>query len=229
MDGIVPDIAVGTKRGSEELFSACVTNGPFIMSSNSASAANGNDTKKFKGDSRSSGAPSRVVHVRKLPGDVTEGEVISLGLPFGKVTNLLMLKGKNQAFIEMNTEEAANTMVNYYRVTPQSLFILFGVYGDVQRVKVLFNKKENALVQMADGSQAQLAMSHLNGHKLHGKPVRITLSKHQNVQLPREGQEDQGLTKDYGNSPLHRFKKPGSKNFQNIFPPSATLHLSNIP
>ncbi|EDL31647.1 polypyrimidine tract-binding protein 1 isoform 3 [Mus musculus] len=420
MDGIVPDIAVGTKRGSDELFSTCVSNGPFIMSS-SASA----------------------------------------GLPFGKVTNLLMLKGKNQAFIEMNTEEAANTMVNYYtsvapvlrgqpiyiqfsnhkelktdsspnqaraqaalqavnsvqsgnlalaasaaavdagmamagqspvlriivenlfypvtldvlhqifskfgtvlkiitftknnqfqallqyadpvsaqhaklsldgqniynacctlridfskltslnvkynndksrdytrpdlpsgdsqpsldqtmaaafglsvpnvhgalaplaipsaaaaaaasriaipglagagnsvllvsnlnpeRVTPQSLFILFGVYGDVQRVKILFNKKENALVQMADGSQAQLAMSHLNGHKLHGKSVRITLSKHQSVQLPREGQEDQGLTKDYGSSPLHRFKKPGSKNFQNIFPPSATLHLSNIP
>ncbi|KAB0391027.1 hypothetical protein E2I00_006595, partial [Balaenoptera physalus] len=398
-------------RGSDELFSACVTNGPFIMSSNSASTANGNDSKKFKGDNRSTGVPSRVIHIRKLPSDVTEGEVISLGLPFGKVTNLLMLKGKNQAFIEMNTEEAANTMVNYYtsvtpvlrgqpiyiqfsnhkelktdsspnqasgnlalaasaaavdagmamagqspvlriivenlfypvtldvlhqifskfgtvlkiitftknnqfqallqyadpvsaqhaklvsgapgimsaspyagagfpptfaipqaagiqtlvpttdsacphlsrssastaanvaqsrgeptflgaglqRVTPQSLFILFGVYGDVQRVKILFNKKENALVQMADGSQAQLAMSHLNGHKLHGKPVRITLSKHQNVQLPREGQEDQGLTKDYGNSPLHRFKKPGSKNFQNIFPPSATLHLSNIP
>ncbi|KAL1783448.1 polypyrimidine tract-binding protein 1 isoform X2 [Sigmodon hispidus] len=376
--------------------------------SSSASTANGNDSKKFKGDNRSTGVPSRVIHVRKLPSDVTEGEVISLGLPFGKVTNLLMLKGKNQAFIEMNTEEAANTMVNYYtsvapvlrgqpiyiqfsnhkelktdsspnqaraqaalqavnsvqsgnlalaasaaavdagmamagqspvlriivenlfypvtldvlhqifskfgtvlkiitftknnqfqallqyadpvsaqhaklsldafglsvpnvhgalaplaipsaaaaaaagriaipglagtgnsvllvsnlnpeRVTPQSLFILFGVYGDVQRVKILFNKKENALVQMADGSQAQLAMSHLNGHKLHGKSVRITLSKHQSVQLPREGQEDQGLTKDYGSSPLHRFKKPGSKNFQNIFPPSATLHLSNIP
>uniref|UniRef100_A0A5F8GV87 Polypyrimidine tract-binding protein 1 n=1 Tax=Monodelphis domestica TaxID=13616 RepID=A0A5F8GV87_MONDO len=459
---IVPDITVGTKRGSDELFSTCVTNGPFIMSSNSASAANGNDSKKFKGDNRSPGVPSRVIHVRKLPGDVTEAEVISLGLPFGKVTNLLMLKGKNQAFLEMNTEEASNTMVSYYttvtpvlrsqpiyiqfsnhkelktdnspnqaraqaalqavnsvqsgnlalsasaaaadagmavagqspvlriivenlfypvtldvlhqifskfgtvlkiitftknnqfqallqysdpvsaqhaklsldgqniynacctlridfskltslnvkynndksrdytrpdlpsgdsqpsldqtmaaafglsvpnvhgalaplaipsaaaaaaaagriaipgltgagnsvllvsnlnpeRVTPQCLFILFGVYGDVQRVKILFNKKENALVQMADGNQAQLAMSHLNGQKLHGKPIRITLSKHQTVQLPREGQEDQGLTKDYGNSPLHRFKKPGSKNFQNIFPPSATLHLSNIP
>uniref|UniRef100_A0A2K5JRN4 Polypyrimidine tract-binding protein 1 n=1 Tax=Colobus angolensis palliatus TaxID=336983 RepID=A0A2K5JRN4_COLAP len=452
---IVPDIAVGTKRGSEELFSTCVTNGPFIMSS-SNSAANGNDSKKFKGDSRSAGVPSRVIHIRKLPIDVTEGEVISLGLPFGKVTNLLMLKGKNQAFIEMNTEEAANTMVNYYtsvtpvlrgqpiyiqfsnhkelktdsspnqaraqaalqavnsvqsgnlalaasaaavdagmamagqspvlriivenlfypvtldvlhqifskfgtvlkiitftknnqfqallqyadpvsaqhaklsldgqniynacctlridfskltslnvkynndksrdytrpdlpsgdsqpsldqtmaaafglsvpnvhgalaplaipsaaaaaaaagriaipglagagnsvllvsnlnpeRVTPQSLFILFGVYGDVQRVKILFNKKENALVQMADGNQAQLGKSH--------EPPEWaqTAREHQNVQLPREGQEDQGLTKDYGNSPLHRFKKPGSKNFQNIFPPSATLHLSNIP
>ncbi|RMC00936.1 hypothetical protein DUI87_22623 [Hirundo rustica rustica] len=388
--------------------------------------ANGNDSKKFKGDNRSAGIPSRVIHVRKLPSDVTEAEVISLGLPFGKVTNLLMLKGKNQAFIEMNTEETANTMVNYYTtVTPvlrsQPIYIQFsnhkelktdnspnqaraqaalqavtqvqagavalaataaavdagmamagqspvlriivenlfypvtldvlhqifskfgtvlkiitftknhqfqallqyadpmssqhaklsldgqniynacctlridfskltslnvkynneksrdytrpdlpsgdsqptldqtvaaafgapgiisppyagagfpptfaipqatGVYGDVQRVKILFNKKDNALVQMADGNQAQLAMSHLNGQKLHGKPIRITLSKHQTVQLPRENQEDHGLTKDFGTSPLHRFKKPGSKNFQNIFPPSATLHLSNIP
>ncbi|XP_023651553.1 polypyrimidine tract-binding protein 1 isoform X1 [Paramormyrops kingsleyae] len=481
----VHDITVGTKRGSDELFSSCVSNGPYIMS-NSSGAANGNDSKKFKGDIRSPGIPSRVIHVRKLPNDINEAEVISLGLPFGKVTNLLMLKGKNQAFIEMNTEEAAQTMVTYYssvtpvirnhpifmqysnhkelktdnspnqvraqaalqavnavqtgnmtmasvdpsalgspspvlriivenlfypvtldvlhqifskfgtvlkiitftknnqfqallqysdgllaqhakmsldgqniynacctlrinfskltslnvkynndksrdytrpdlpsgdsqpsiehqamaaaafgapgiisanpytgahgfppafaiqqatglsvpgvpsalaslaipgaaaaaaaaagrlgfsgltaghcvllvsnlnpeRVTPQCLFILFGVYGDVMRVKILFNKKENALVQMADGTQAQLAMSHLNGQKLHGKAIRVTLSKHTNVQLPREGQEDQGLTKDFSNSPLHRFKKPGSKNYQNIFPPSATLHLSNIP
>lgn len=37
------------------------------------------------------------------------------------------------------------------------------------------------------------------------------------------------MTKDYANSGLHRFKKPGSKNYQNIYPPSPTLHLSNIP
>nr|KAF6402202.1 polypyrimidine tract binding protein 1 [Rousettus aegyptiacus] len=65
MDGIVPDIAVGTKRGSDELFSACVTNGPFIMSGNSASAANGNDSKKFKGDSLLHG--SCAWHGRGLP------------------------------------------------------------------------------------------------------------------------------------------------------------------
>ncbi|XP_076831820.1 polypyrimidine tract-binding protein 1a [Brachyhypopomus gauderio] len=475
----VHDITVGTKRGSDELFSSCMSNGPYIMSG----AANGNDSKKFKGDIRSPGIPSRVVHVRKLPNDINEAEVISLGLPFGKVTNLLMLKGKNQAFLEMNTEESAQTMVSYYSsvtpvirnhpvfmqysnhkelktdnspnqvraqaalqavnavqtggmsmgsvdgggpgspvlrvivenlfypvtldvlhqifskfgtvlkiitftknsqfqalvqysdvmtaqhaklsldgqniynacctlrisfskltslnvkynndksrdytrpdlpsgdqpslepqamaataftaapglisaspyasahgftpafaiqqaaglslpgmpagalaslgvpsavaaaagrlglsglsgaghsvllvsslnpesVTPQCLFILFGVYGDVMRVKILFNKKENALVQMADGTQAQLAMSYLNGQKLHGRSLRITLSKHTTVQLPREGHEDQGLTKDYSSSPLHRFKKPGSKNYSNIFPPSSTLHLSNIP
>ncbi|XP_069867838.1 polypyrimidine tract-binding protein 3 isoform X5 [Dipodomys merriami] len=121
------------------------------------------------------------------------------------------------------------TNLNPDLITPHGLFILFGVYGDVHRVKIMFNKKENALVQMADANQAQLAMNHLSGQRLYGKVLRATLSKHQAVQLPREGQEDQGLTKDFSNSPLHRFKKPGSKNFQNIFPPSATLHLSNIP
>ncbi|XP_061752259.1 polypyrimidine tract-binding protein 1a isoform X2 [Nerophis ophidion] len=484
----VHDISVGTKRGSDELFSSCMTNGPYIMNS-----ANGNDSKKFKGEIRSPSVPSRVVHVRKLPSDINEAEVIGLGLPFGKVTNLLMLKGKNQAFLELNSEECAQTMVSYYSsvtpiirnhpiymqysthkelktdnspnqvraqaalqavnalhggaigggmaissdagglagataqspvlrvivenlfypvtlevlhqifskfgtvlkiitftknnqfqaliqyadamtayhsklsldgqniynacctlrisyskltslnvkynndksrdytrpdlptadsqptldhqtmaaaafapglisaspyggahafppafaiqqaglampgipgalaslgvghggmaaaaaaasrlslaglaaagghsvllvsnlnpesVTPHCLFILFGVYGDVMRVKILFNKKENALIQMSDGTQAQLAISHLNGQRLHGRAIRVTVSKHTTVQLPREGQEDQGLTKDFSNSPLHRFKKPGSKNYSNIFPPSATLHLSNIP
>ncbi|XP_069779210.1 polypyrimidine tract-binding protein 3 isoform X4 [Narcine bancroftii] len=468
------------QRGSDELLSAGIVNGPSTMSNSTSATANGNNTKKFKGDG-SPNPPSRVLHIRKIPNEISEAEVLSLGIPFGKVTNLLMLKGKNQAFIEMASEEAAVTMVNYYttvtphlrnqpiyiqysnhrelktdnlpnqartqaalqalnavhtsnmsmtgstvnegallagqssvlriivenlfypvtldvlhqiftkygtvlkiitftknnqfqallqyadpmhaqhaklaldgqniynacctlriefskltslnvkynndksrdftrldlpsgdgqptidppvaaafgapgiisnpygaggfgpavgfpqaaglsvqgipgglghlglpqaavggrlamhgmgpagnsvllvsnlnseKVSPHWLFILFGVYGDVHRVKILFNKKENALIQMADASQAQLAMSHLNGQKVYGRVLRVTLSKHQMVQLPREGQEDQGLTKDYSNSPLHRFKKPGSKNFQNIFPPSSTLHLSNIP
>ncbi|XP_030311035.1 polypyrimidine tract-binding protein 2 isoform X5 [Calypte anna] len=405
MDGIVTDVAVGVKRGSDELLSGSVLSSPNSNMSSMVVTANGNDNKKFKGDDKMDGAPSRVLHIRKLPGEVTETEVIALGLPFGKVTNILMLKGKNQAFLELATEEAAITMVNYYSaVTPhlrnQPIYIqysnhkelktdntlnqraqavlqavtavqvtnapisgttvsesavtpaqspvlriiidnmyypvtldvlhqifskfgavlkiitftknnqfqallqygdpvnaqqaklaldgqniynacctlridfsklvnlnvkynndksrdytrpdlpsgdgqpaldpaiaaafaketsLLGVYGDVQRVKILYNKKDSALIQMADGNQSQLAMSHLNGQKMYGKIIRVTLSKHQTVQLPREGLDDQGLTKDFGNSPLHRFKKPGSKNFQNIFPPSATLHLSNIP
>lgn len=65
--------------------------------------------------------------------------------------------------------------------------------------------------------------------KVYGKNIRVMLSKHQSVQMPKEGQPDAGLTKDYTQSPLHRFKKPGSKNYQNIYPPSSTLHLSNIP
>ncbi|XP_028856378.1 polypyrimidine tract-binding protein 2-like [Denticeps clupeoides] len=448
MDG---DVAVGVKRGSDELLSGGLYSGP-----SSSVTANGSDSKKLRVEDRMESVPSRVIHIRKLPNEVSETEVIALGLPFGKVTNILMLRGKNQAFLELGTEEAAVTMVNYYAavtpqvrnvpvfiqysnhkelktdsalnqraqavlqavsavqdggspnsesgpsesvlapppspvlriiidnmfypvtldvlqqifskfgtvmkiitftknnqfqallqfsdpvnaqqaklsldgqniynscctlridfsklvnlnvkynndksrdytrpelpagdgqpavdpsvaaalskdstsllgaisplsaaaaaaaaagrvalsghsgsggvllvsnlneemVTPQSLFTLFGVYGDVQRVKILYNKKDSALIQLSDANQAQLAMSHLNGQKMYGKIIRVTLSKHQTVQLPREGLDDQGLTKDFTSSPLHRFKKPGSKNFQNIFPPSATLHLSNIP
>lgn len=115
------------------------------------------------------------------------------------------------------------------RTEPDHLFTLFGVYGDVQRVKILFNKKDTALIQMAEPQQALLAMNHLDKVKLWSKPMRVMPSKHTNVQLPKEGQPDAGLTKDYTNSSLHRFKKPGSKNYSNIYPPSSTLHLSNIP
>lgn len=97
------------------------------------------------------------------------------------------------------------------------------------RVKVLFNKKDNALVQYTDPSGAQFAIQHLNNIRVWGKPLKVTQSKHAVVQMPREGQQDAQLTKDYTSSSLHRFKKPNSKNHHNIYPPSATLHLSNIP
>ncbi|XP_078574267.1 polypyrimidine tract-binding protein 1-like isoform X4 [Branchiostoma floridae x Branchiostoma japonicum] len=119
--------------------------------------------------------------------------------------------------------------LNTEMVTPDALFTLFGVYGDVHRVKILFAKKDNALIQMAEPHQANTAMQHLNNLRVWGKNIRVTLSKHNQVQLPKEGQPDAGLTKDFTSSPLHRFKKPGSKNFLNIYPPSDTLHLSNIP
>ncbi|XP_042210534.1 polypyrimidine tract-binding protein 1-like isoform X9 [Homarus americanus] len=432
------------ERGSDELLSqtGAVSNGS-VMSPAPNHADNNNDAKKVKLDTKNPGAPSRVIHIRNIPNEVTEAEIVHLGIPFGKVTNVLVLKGKNQAFLEMSDEVCATTMVNYFTnctaqlrgravyvqfsnhkelktdqthsnaqnpsaqaalqaaqalvnqtdtqggpntvlrvivehmiypvtldvlyqifsrvgkvlkivtftknntfqaliqypdvvtaqaakmtldgqniynacctlrieysklsnlnvkynndksrdytnpnlptgdpaldsalaiggmpftgmplagvtptaaalgaagirlpgqpspncvllvsnlneemVTPDALFTLFGVYGDVQRVKILFNKKDNALVQMSEPHQTQLAISHLDKMKTWGKQIRVTLSKHQTVQLPKEGQPDAGLTKDYSNSPLHRFKKPGSKNYQNIYPPSATLHLSNIP
>nr|CAH7725533.1 unnamed protein product [Callosobruchus chinensis] len=60
------------------------------------------------------GKPSRVIHIRNIPSDVSEAEVIHLGLPFGRVTNVLVLKGKNQAFLEMADEAAATSMVSYF-------------------------------------------------------------------------------------------------------------------
>ena len=39
----------------------------------------------------------------------------------------------------------------------------------LQRVKILFNKKDTALIQMAEPQQAMLAISHLDKCKLWGK------------------------------------------------------------
>ena len=45
---------------------------------------------------------SKVLHIRNIQNDVTEDEIIALGYPFGKVTNVLILIGKEQAFIELD-------------------------------------------------------------------------------------------------------------------------------
>ncbi|XP_054019398.1 RNA-binding protein 20 isoform X2 [Dryobates pubescens] len=75
--------------------------------------------------SPSSGFPQRkstlgrVVHICNLPeGSCTENDVINLGLPFGKVTNYILMKSTNQAFLEMAYSEAAQAMVQYYKEKP---------------------------------------------------------------------------------------------------------------
>uniref|UniRef100_A0A8D1TZB8 RRM domain-containing protein n=1 Tax=Sus scrofa TaxID=9823 RepID=A0A8D1TZB8_PIG len=120
--------------------------------------SNGNDNKKFKGD-RPPCSPSRVLHLRKIPSDVTEAEVISLGLPFGKVTNLLMLKGKSQAFLEMASEEAAVTMVNYYTpVTPhlrsQPVFIQYSNHRELKTDNLPNQARAQAALQAVSAVQS---------------------------------------------------------------------------
>ena len=119
--------------------------------------------------------------------------------------------------------------LNEERITCDSLFTVFGVYADVQRVKILYNKKDTALIQVANPQQAQLAINHLNGETLYGKDLYVSLSHHSQVSLPRDGSdESSALNKDYTFSPHHRFRVAGSKNYKNIAPPGDTLHLSNI-
>ncbi|XP_069570691.1 RNA-binding protein 20 [Brachyistius frenatus] len=67
---------------------------------------------------RKAGA-GRVVHICNLPeGSCTENDVINLGLPFGKVTNYILMRSTHQAFLEMAYVEAAQAMVQYYQLTP---------------------------------------------------------------------------------------------------------------
>lgn len=55
--------------------------------------------------------PSRVVHIRNIPYDATEADLINFGVPFGKIVNQMLMKGNNQAFIEFETFQSAEMMV----------------------------------------------------------------------------------------------------------------------
>jgi len=113
------------------------------------------------------------------------------------------------------------------KCTPDILFTLFGVYGDVQRVKILYNKRDTALVQFATGQQADYARQNLTGCPLFGQDVHVANSKHTVIQLPREV-EGKELTQDYTGSEFHRFRKKQYINPKNVCAPSAVLHVANV-
>lgn len=64
-----------------------------------------------------SNVKSRVVHVRNIPVETSELDLIGLTTGFGRVTNCLILRGKSQAFIEFSDAQSAQQMVNYWQQT----------------------------------------------------------------------------------------------------------------
>ena len=80
---------------------------------------------------------------------------------------------------------------------------------------------------MSNSQQAQVATQHLDRLKIMGQTLKVNPSIQEAIHLPNKGKLVTGLTKDFANSELHRFKKPRSKNYK-ICPPSTTLYLSNI-
>ena len=96
-----------------------------------------------------SNAPSRVIHIRNIPNDVTEAEIIHLGIPFGRVTNVLVLKGKNQAFLEMDEESSAAAMVNYFtncvaQLRERSVYVQFSNHKELKTDQTHSNASASA-------------------------------------------------------------------------------------
>ncbi|KAH3765551.1 Polypyrimidine tract-binding protein 1 [Pelomyxa schiedti] len=166
---------------------------------------------------RSVGLPATFFDPRPAAYNATAATGIPMGLP------------QQFGMFESTSDKSVLIVSNLVpeSITCQKLFILFGVYGDVIRVKILYNKKHTALVQLSDHQQAEQAMLNLNGVTLYGKAMNVNFSKYTSIVLPKPTEPDD-LTKDFTNSPLHRYKIKGSKNLTHICPPGNTLHLSNL-
>lgn len=109
------------------------------------------------------GKPSRVIHIRNIPNDVTEAEIIHLGIPFGRVTNVLVLKGKNQVNKSINLLKG--------KINSDILFCLL-LLGKLQ-----------AFLEMADESAASAMVTCYAGcmAQLRGRAVYVQFSNHREL------------------------------------------------
>uniref|UniRef100_A0AAG5CPG3 RRM domain-containing protein n=1 Tax=Anopheles atroparvus TaxID=41427 RepID=A0AAG5CPG3_ANOAO len=159
-------------RGSDELLSQAAVMAPASDNNNQDLA-----TKKAKLDSTNTviAKTSRVVHIRNIPNEVNEVEIMQLGMPFGRVTNVLVLKGKNQAFIEMADESAASQMVTAFHATPPFLRgrTVYVQYSNHRELKIDQNHaianvtnalQAQDLTQSPTGSPLPLAIDHTNSN-----------------------------------------------------------------
>lgn len=120
----------------------------------------------------------------------------------------------------------------FHQITCDKLFNLFSFYGTVLRVKIVYNKRDTALIQYELPEQATAGINFLNGVEVYGKPLSVQLSRMLTVQMPKAGTENQDeLTKDFSDSSLQRLKKNrgGVMPVQRSYcPPSDVLHIANI-
>lgn len=115
-------------------------------------------------------------------------------------------------------------------ITPLMLFKLFGMYGNVMKIKILFNNPEKAFIEFQSPLQAELARAYLSNSTIMGRSLKIDFAKKGTVvdiSLLKKEPDNQYLG-DYSSSADHRYKYVGSKNHANISPPSKVLHLSNM-
>eukprot|EP00271_Cylindrocystis_brebissonii_P020480 TRINITY_DN679_c0_g1_i5.p1 TRINITY_DN679_c0_g1~~TRINITY_DN679_c0_g1_i5.p1 ORF type:complete len:108 (-),score=8.96 TRINITY_DN679_c0_g1_i5:48-371(-) len=60
------------------------------------------------------GEPSKVIHVRNVPGEVTEAELHLLAQQFGPVSKVVNIRSKNQALLQMADLQHSIAMMQYY-------------------------------------------------------------------------------------------------------------------
>uniref|UniRef100_A0A0D9ZZQ4 RRM domain-containing protein n=1 Tax=Oryza glumipatula TaxID=40148 RepID=A0A0D9ZZQ4_9ORYZ len=112
--------------------------------------------------------------------------------------------------------------LNTDKINEDKLFNLFSLYGNIVRIKILRNKPDHALVEMADGFQAELAVHYLKGAVLFAKKLEVNYSKYPNITSAPDAH-------DYTTSSLNRFNSNVIKNYRHCCAPTKMIHISALP
>ncbi|PON50106.1 Splicing factor-like protein [Parasponia andersonii] len=109
--------------------------------------------------------PSKVLHLRNLPWECTEEELIELGKPFGKVVNTKCNVGanRNQAFIEFADLNQAIAMISYYasssepaQVRGKTVYLQYSNRQEIVNNKTAADVAGNVLLVTIEGTDARL-------------------------------------------------------------------------
>ncbi|KAK9914427.1 hypothetical protein M0R45_038208 [Rubus argutus] len=109
--------------------------------------------------------PSKVLHLRNLPWECTEEELIELGKPFGQVVNTKCNVGanRNQAFIEFAELNQAITMISYYasssepaQVRGKTVYLQYSNRQEIVNNKTAADVAGNVLLVTIEGADARL-------------------------------------------------------------------------
>ncbi|CAL0327465.1 unnamed protein product [Lupinus luteus] len=109
--------------------------------------------------------PSKVLHLRNLPWECTEEELIELGKPFGKVVNTKCNVGanRNQAFIEFQDLNQAIAMISYYasssepaQVRGKTVYLQYSNRQEIVNNKTAADVAGNVLLVTIEGEDARL-------------------------------------------------------------------------
>ena len=68
--------------------------------------------------------PSKIVLLRRVSWNATQGMLRDIGSKFGTVERVIMLRSKNHALIEFSELEDAVSMINYYKETSDSIVVI---------------------------------------------------------------------------------------------------------
>ncbi|KJH51952.1 hypothetical protein DICVIV_01843 [Dictyocaulus viviparus] len=110
----------------------------------------------------SSASRSRVVHIRNIPPDMVDVELIQLCVPYGPLSNYMMLKGKSQesdiqAFVEYEDEHSAVGFVTSMNAVPIQIRgrTIFVQYSTHQELKLDKSRTSQEIVSNAITSKSE--------------------------------------------------------------------------
>ncbi|XP_030048034.1 zinc finger protein 638 [Microcaecilia unicolor] len=129
-----PGVAV--KKPSNTLNKPPASSMPGKPSGQSAAKEVYNPLQRFKSKLN----PGTIIHISDLPDDgYTDQDIIKIVQPFGKVSDILIIRSKNEAYLETNYKEAAVAAVKFSETVP--------VLINRKRVKLRIAKQQKSTEQ----------------------------------------------------------------------------------